>query len=445
MAHLYIAFRNIGAPRPQAGSGTAAAEGAVASFHFSAQVISRAKGRSALAAAAYRSGERLRDDMTGVEHDFSRRRGIVHTEIMLPDGAAPWLADRQQLWNHVHQIERRRDAQLAREINLALPHELAPDERLELLRDFVRTEFTARGMVADLAIHAPTDNDPRNHHAHVMLTLRKATPTGLHRVKTREWNSDAMLTTWREAWAGWQNRYLARGNHSDRVDHRTLAAQRQAAQERGDRLSNAVLNREPEIHIGPRAQNAARRGRVPPSRQHETATARPRNGSWRSARDGAQRQRTVDYQQVDRGTRAAYNAWRSHQSAEATARRLEAMQNRNARLRLIEARYARTLRSAVEGLRTLERNSQQPFWRRADGGQMAARQTLLRTRAAYAHKRLNLLAQLLGRVDAVLAGLFRVQNRAFTRSRTLEERLLPRVSGRGRDWLAPGRVREVPW
>ncbi|WP_446721028.1 MobA/MobL family protein [Methylobacterium sp. 092160098-2] len=78
----------------------------------------------------YRAGERLHDEQTGAEHDFSRRKGVVHTEIMLPEGAAPWVADRQRLWNHLHQIEARRDAQLAREINLALPHELTGDERL---------------------------------------------------------------------------------------------------------------------------------------------------------------------------------------------------------------------------------------------------------------------------------------------------------------------------
>ena len=134
----------------------------MASFHFSAQVIGRGKGRSAVAAAAYRAGVRLRDDAAGIAHDYRRRRGVVHSEIIVPDGAAAW----------------RKDAQLAREINVALPHELSVEERRSLLQGFVREQFVARGMVADLAIHEPVDGDARNHHAHILLTLRQATPDG---------------------------------------------------------------------------------------------------------------------------------------------------------------------------------------------------------------------------------------------------------------------------
>lgn len=421
-----------------------ATEGAVASFHFSAQVIGRAKGRSAIAAAAYRAGERLRDDQTGAEHDFSRRQGVVHKEIMLPDGAAPWLADRQTLWNHVHHIETRRDAQLAREINLALPHELTAEERLALLRDFVRAELTVRGMVADLAIHAPTDNDPRNHHAHVMLTLRKATPTGLYRVKTREWNSDALLNTWRESWATWQNRYLARGHHEARVDHRTLAAQQADARARGDRVGAASLDRLPEIHVGPRAQNAARRGAKPKSLPRTDLTARPQGGAWRSAKAGGNRQRDITYPQIDRGSRAAYNARRGALAAAAVSRHVETVRARTARLRLIEGRYLKALRATKEGLRDLPQ-PRAGLMRQGDPAQRANRLTLLLNRRAHLLRRLQLLRLLLGRTDTILSGLFQVQDRAFGRSRVLGDRLLPRVNASVRVNLRPGRSRDLPW
>ena len=266
--------RNIGAPQQRRRKHQAAKGAAgVASFHFSAQVISRGKGRSAIAAAAYRSGARLTDERSGVDYDYRRRKGVVHTEIVAPEGAAPWLSDRGRLWNHAQAVEKRRDAQLAREINMALPHELSAEARRDLVLGFVREQFVSRGMVADVAIHDPIDGDARNHHAHVMLTLRRATAEGLDRGKTREWNSDALLNSWRENWAAHQNRMLERGGHADRVDHRTLAVQREAARGRGDLVAAATLERQPEIHVGPRAQKIARNNVPPASRAVRTAMA----------------------------------------------------------------------------------------------------------------------------------------------------------------------------
>jgi hypothetical protein len=118
---------------------------AVASYHFSVQVIQRSQGRSALAAAAYRSGERIKDHQNGLSHDYSRRRGVEYSEILLPAGAARFLGDRETLWNLVERMEGRKDAQLAREINLALPHELDADQRRKLLLNFVREAFVSRG------------------------------------------------------------------------------------------------------------------------------------------------------------------------------------------------------------------------------------------------------------------------------------------------------------
>jgi hypothetical protein len=225
----------------------------VASYHFSVQLISRSRGQSALAAAAYRAGARIRDERTGDAHDYSRRRGVVHSEILVPTGAASFLKDREKLWNHVEQLEGRRDAQLAREINLALPHELDTETRRKLLLNFVQEAFVSRGMAADVAIHAPVPekgDHPHNHHAHILLTLRQATPLGLRRVKTREWNSDEMLRHWRALWSARQNEVLERAGVMARVDHRALVAQREEAVSQRDYVKAVRLDRQPEIHLG---------------------------------------------------------------------------------------------------------------------------------------------------------------------------------------------------
>lgn len=217
-----------------------------------------------IAMAAYRAGARLADERRGIVADYSRRRGVAHAEILVPDGAADWLRDRGKLWNCVERLEGRRDAQLAREINIALPHELDDGQRLALVRAFVREQFVALGMVADVAIHRPVADkgeDQRNHHAHILLTLRRATAQGLHAVKTREWNSRDMLKAWRAAWAAYQNETLRRSGHRSVVDHRTLDAQRLDARNVGDHARAAVLHREPELHVGPEVAARERRKR----------------------------------------------------------------------------------------------------------------------------------------------------------------------------------------
>ena len=125
----------------------------MAIYHFSAKMISRAIGSSALAAAAYRSASRLHDERLDRHHDFSNKAGVVHSEVMLPDGAPERLADRASLWNAVEGAEKRIDAQLAREIEFAIPRELDQAEGIRLAREFVQAEFVARGMIADLNVH----------------------------------------------------------------------------------------------------------------------------------------------------------------------------------------------------------------------------------------------------------------------------------------------------
>lgn len=195
----------------------------MAIYRLSAQVIGRSSGRSATAAAAYRAGACIADERSGTAHDYSRRRGVVHTEVLAPANAPDWMKDRARLWNAVEAVEKRRDAQLSREVQLALPHELDAAQRLELVREFVRDAFVARGMIADLAVHAPhASGDGRNHHAHVMLTLRELTGDGFGK-KERAWNETPVLEDWREQWGKAVNLALERAGIGERVDHRSYA------------------------------------------------------------------------------------------------------------------------------------------------------------------------------------------------------------------------------
>ena len=225
----------------------------MAIYHLRATMISRSQGRSATAASAYRVAERIEDRRTGLTFDYAARGGVDHTEILAPDHAPDWVRDRSELWNRVEEAETRKNSQVAREVRVALPAELTHAQRLELVREFVRSQFVDRGMVADIALHAPGRiGDERNHHAHILLTTREvdaegsvsdggSVPRGGFTTKNRDWNKVEVLEGWREAWARDSNAALERAGIEDRVDHRTLVAQRDealerasAARERGD-------------------------------------------------------------------------------------------------------------------------------------------------------------------------------------------------------------------
>lgn len=213
----------------------------MAIYHLRATMISRSSGRSATAAAAYRTAERIEDHRTGLSFDYRARSGVDHVEILAPEHAPEWVQDRSALWNAVEAAETRKNSQVAREIRVALPAELTHTQRVELVRDFCQREFVDRGMVADIALHAPgREGDDRNHHAHILLTTREIGPDGFT-TKNRDWNAVEVLEGWREAWAQDTNRALERSGHAERIDHRTLEAQRieahelaHAARERGD-------------------------------------------------------------------------------------------------------------------------------------------------------------------------------------------------------------------
>lgn len=198
---------------------------AMAIYHLHVKVIGRKAGSSAVASAAYRSGSRLRDERLDRSHDFSNKRGVVHSEVLLPDGAPDHLSDRERLWNDVEAGELRKDAQLAREVEFSLPRELTQAQGIELARDFVQAEFVASGMIADLNVHWDIGEDgmPKPH-AHVMLTMRSVDETGFG-PKVREWNRTEMVEHWRERWAELANERLTELDIDARIDHRSLEAQ----------------------------------------------------------------------------------------------------------------------------------------------------------------------------------------------------------------------------
>ena len=197
----------------------------MAIYHLHVKVIGRKSGSSAVASAAYRSGSRLRDERLDRSHDFSAKRGVVHSEVLLPENAPEAWSDRERLWNDVEAFEVRKDAQLAREVEFAIPREMTEAQGIELARDFVRGEFVDRGMIADLNVHwdMAEDGMPKPH-AHVMLTMRAVDENGFGH-KVRDWNRTEMVERWRERWAELANERLAELDIDARIDHRSLEAQ----------------------------------------------------------------------------------------------------------------------------------------------------------------------------------------------------------------------------
>lgn len=228
----------------------------MAIYRLSAQVISKSEGRSATAAAAYRAGVLVVDRSTGVIHNYTRRAGVADSFLMAPTWAPEWALDRESLWNEVQAAEKRKDAQLCREVQIALPHELSEAQRAALLRAFVDRAFVAAGMVADVAIHSPDANGSElNHHAHIMLTMRAIGPDGFG-LKCREWNDKELLVSWRVMWEQMANKALADAGMGVQIDCRSLAEQRADALAQGDLDRAEELDRLPAKKIGWKAMKA---------------------------------------------------------------------------------------------------------------------------------------------------------------------------------------------
>ena len=205
----------------------------MAIFHFSVKAISRSAGRSAVACYAYRSSEKLEDHYQGKIQDYTQKTGKKKKKIYAPENTKKELLDRQELWNAVEQVERRKDATLAREFEIAFPHEFNAEQRQDLLDELCQEIVEKHGVIVDACIHAPhtkSGSDERNFHAHIMFTSRQIDPqTGdFAKKKNRDFNKEQSSETvshWREHFAELTNRHLEKHGFADRVDHRSYKDQ----------------------------------------------------------------------------------------------------------------------------------------------------------------------------------------------------------------------------
>jgi hypothetical protein len=218
----------------------------MAIYHLNLKTIGRSEGRSATASAAYRAGEAIFDRRSGLLFDYTKKMGVDGAEILAPSDSPCWGFSRAELWNRVEEAEKRKDSQLCREIEFALPVELTPEQNMCLARDFIRAEFVSLGMVADLAFHKLTSHNP---HAHVLLTMRKLTADGFG-PKVRDWNEHSLCDYWRERWANYANMALAAAGKIERIDHRNLTEQALDRIEAGNFSDAKALDRFPTIHEG---------------------------------------------------------------------------------------------------------------------------------------------------------------------------------------------------
>ena len=244
----------------------------IAIYHCSIKIVSRGKGKSAVAAAAYRSGEKLTNEWDGLTHDYTKKGGVVHSEILLPAHAPPAFSDRSTLWNSVELSEKSNNAQLAREVEIALPVELSREEQTRLVREYCSSQFVSKGMIADFNLH---DTGGGNPHAHILLTMRPLDEKGAWlpkskkeyvldengekirlpsgRYKTRkvdlvDWNDRENAEVWRRAWADLANEFLAQNNRPERIDHRSYERQ--------------GVEKIPTVHVGVSATQMEKKGIV---------------------------------------------------------------------------------------------------------------------------------------------------------------------------------------
>jgi ATP-dependent exoDNAse (exonuclease V) alpha subunit len=219
----------------------------MAIYRCEAKIISRGKGHSAVAAAAYRTGTKIRDERAGKTHDYSSRtKGVVESVILRPDNSPAWTAETGSLWNSVEMAEKRKDAQLSREFILAVPRELSSKEQFELAVEWAQAELVSKGMIAEVSLHNPKGG--KNPHVHILATLRTLDGDKFSAKKPREWNEKEQLLDWRESWCKAENAALEKAGRPERVDHRSL-------KDRG-------IDRLPEPKIGKEAMGMKERGVV---------------------------------------------------------------------------------------------------------------------------------------------------------------------------------------
>lgn len=216
-------------------------------YHLSVKTISRNTGRSAVAAVAYRAGEDIKNEKDGFTHKYSGRKDVVYSVVLLPENAPEQWRQRSVLWNAVEQVEKRKDAQTAREVEVALPVEFSRELQQEVLKQFCQDNFVSQGMVADVNVHDKGDGNP---HAHIMLTTRNIENQQFAK-KNREWNDKARLQAWRENWAVVCNQYLEEQN---KIDHRSFEDQGKEAL--------------PQIHEGYAARKRLKQGKTSERIEH---------------------------------------------------------------------------------------------------------------------------------------------------------------------------------
>jgi len=227
----------------------------MAMFRLEATILSREKrGKSVIAAAAYRAGTKLKDERNGNVYDYSRRvKGVVDTTILAPEGAPGWAHDSGRLWNAVEAGEKRVDAQLARQFILAVPPELSVEAQFATARDWAQKELVGRGMIAEVSLHHSRTG--RNPHVHILCTMRRLDGEKFSARKPREWNDVGLLRQQRESWAAAVNAALEAAGRPERVDHRSLKDQ--------------GVDRIPEPKRGIEATAMERRGAVEDTRRSE--------------------------------------------------------------------------------------------------------------------------------------------------------------------------------
>ncbi len=243
------------------------------SFHFSVSIISRGKGKSAVASSAYIAGEKIKNEWDGVTHDYTKKQGVIHKEIFLPEHAPQEFSDRTTLWNSVELFEENSNAQLARNFIIALPKELSLEENKKLITEFIKENFVAEGMVADLAIHDESQDGNNNIHAHIMTIVRPLNEDGTwgqkskkeymldengekilgkngkpktRKVELTTWNDRGNVEKWRASFSNLCNRYLQENNIDKKVDHRSFKRQ--------------AVKQIPTIHLGAAASALERKG-----------------------------------------------------------------------------------------------------------------------------------------------------------------------------------------
>ncbi|WME83652.1 MobA/MobL family protein [Stenotrophomonas maltophilia] len=235
----------------------------MAIFHAAIKVFSRGKGQSAVAAAAYRGGLLLSDVITGQQHDYRRRSGVVETFCLAPPDAPDWALVPGELWPVAEAAERRKDATVAREFELSLPHELSDEQRAHLAFSIAEALVDRYQFAIQASIHSPGTPDGLNHHVHLLASTRRIGPDGFGE-KTRELDggvSGKVQVQWvREMVAETTNAHLEAAGLTVTIDHRSLAEQARAASDRGNELQAAALSREPTKHLGKAATALSRKG-----------------------------------------------------------------------------------------------------------------------------------------------------------------------------------------